>query len=377
MSIFRARYAGTCSKCKKAITTGQYISWVRGKRGMTYHADCAAPDAIPEEPVRSKRDDELEALRETVSRLEHSMSVTSAVLIPHGEIAAPSSTPYLEGDFEKFGISSTPYFDSIAVFDAAISKIVEPKTDTIKPKPSVTARAMKSCRLTVASHWLEVFGAILPHVRRVLLIGAPGTGKSTAAMNVAGCKYRVTMTESTTKDDLLGYWELRDQKTVWVDGPVTLAMREGAPILIDEINCYSPEASSLLYSIIDDAPHVEIPSGTIEAKDGYKMIMTANEGLDTLPDAVRDRIEVVLDANIPCEGALSHITPALAECCAAYYRTLPKPVISLLPSVRRVRTLHTLLQAGIDSTLAAKLVFGEASAEISSVLASIASERGE
>ena len=368
MSIFRARYAGTCSKCKKAITAGQYISWVRGKRGTTYHADCAAPDAIPEEPVRSKRDDELEALRETVSRLEHSMSVTSAVSIKPKE-----------GDFE---ISIAPYLDSSAVDDIAVIAVddirVEAKKDTIKPKPAVTARAKKSCHRTIASsHWLEVFGAILPHVRRVLLIGAPGTGKSTAAMNVAGCKYRVTMTESTTKDDLLGYWELRDQKTVWVDGPVTLAMREGTPILIDEINCYSPEASSLLYSIIDDAPHVEIPSGTVEAKDGYKMIMTANEGLDTLPDAVRDRIEVVLDANIPCEGALSHITPALAECCAAYYRTLPKPVISLLPSVRRVRTLHTLLQAGIDSTLAAKLVFGEASAEISSVLASIASERVE
>ena len=344
MSIFRARYSGTCSKCGKAISTGQYISWVRGKRGTTYHADCAAPDAIPEEPIRSKRDTELEELR---AKIEALTSVSS-----------------------PFAVRSA--------LDEHVEDIVyEAKTDKIEPKPAVTARAMKSCRLTVASHWLEVFGAILPHVRRVLLIGAPGTGKSTAAMNVAGCKYRITMTESTTKDDLLGYWELRDQKTVWVDGPVTLAMREGAPILIDEINCYSPEASSLLYSIIDDAPHVEIPSGTVEAKDGYKMIMTANEGLDTLPDAVRDRIEVVLDANIPCDGALAHVMPALAECCAAYYRTLPKPVISLLPSVRRVRTLHTLLQAGIDSTLASKLVFGEASSEISSVLASIASEGGK
>lgn len=317
MSIFRARYASTCNKCGKVISPGQHISWVRGKRGTTYHADCAAPDAIPEEPVRSKYDDELEELRVKIRAL----------------------------------------------------------TDT--PKPLVTACAKKSCELDTTSHWLEVFGAILPYTKRILLIGAPGTGKSTAAMNVAGCKYRVTMTESTTKDDLLGYWELRDQRTVWVDGPVTLAMRKGAPILIDEINCYSPEASSLLYSIIDDAPHVEIPSGTVEAKDGYKMIMTANEGLDTLPDAVRDRIEVVLDANIPCNGALAHVMPALAECCTAYYRTLPKPVISLLPSVRRVHTLHTLLQAGIDSTLASKLVFGEASSEVSSVLASIASERGQ
>lgn len=358
MSIFRARYAGTCSKCRKAISTGQYISWVRGKRGTTYHADCAAPDAIPEEPMRSKRDEELEELRAKIDALTSTLSPE--------EFASRATEDMRTG---------------IAVGSDGVAHVVKPeyieKPARTKPAPSVTARAMKSCHLTVASHWLEVFGVILPHVRRVLLIGAPGTGKSTAAMNVAGCKYRVTMTESTTKDDLLGYWELCDQKTVWVDGPVTLAMREGAPILIDEINCYSPEASSLLYSIIDDAPHVEIPSGTIEAKDGYKMIMTANEGLDTLPDAVRDRIEVVLDANIPCEGALSHITPALAECCAAYYRTLPKPVISLLPSVRRVRTLHTLLQAGINSTLASKLVFGEASSEISSVLASIASERGE
>jgi len=343
MSIFRARYSGTCSKCGKAISTGQYISWVRGKRGTTYHADCAAPDAIPEEPIRSKRDDELEKLRAQIEAL-----TTHERILPDDSF-------------------------TLAPPHAGIMEVRE----VIPDAPVKPAQKSTKSSFTVASHWLDIFSGILPHVHRVLLIGAPGTGKSTAAMNVAGCKYRVTMTESTTKDDLLGYWELRDQKTMWVDGPVTLAMREGAPILIDEINCYSPEASSLLYSIIDDAPHVEIPSGTVEAKDGYKMIMTANEGLDTLPDAVRDRIEVVLDANIPCPGALSHITPALAECCAAYYRTLPKPVISLLPSVRRVRTLHTLLQAGIDSTLASKLVFGEASSEISSVLASIASERGE
>lgn len=354
MSVFRARYAGTCSKCGKAISAGQYISWVRGKRGTTYHADCAAPDAIPEEPVRSKRDGELAELRAKIE------SLTSGVLSK-----AITPLPLIEVE--------DPIYDADIMYDAAKDEI-KPQP---KPKPSVKARTTKSCHLTVASHWLEVFSAILPYTKRILLIGAPGTGKSTAAMNVAGCKYRVTMTESTTKDDLLGYWELRDQKTVWVDGPVTLAMREGAPILVDEINCYSPEASSLLYSIIDDAPHVEIPSGTIEAKDGYKMIMTANEGLDTLPDAVRDRIEVVLDANIPCEGALAHVEPALAECCAAYYRTLPKSAIALLPSVRRVRTLHTLLQAGIDSTLASTLVFGTASLEVSSVLASIASERGE
>ena len=46
MSIFTARYASTCSKCGKTISPGQYISWVR-KRGTTYHASCATPDAIP------------------------------------------------------------------------------------------------------------------------------------------------------------------------------------------------------------------------------------------------------------------------------------------------------------------------------------------
>ena len=164
MSIFRARYAGTCSKCKKAISSGQYISWVRGKRGTTYHADCAAPDAIPEEPMRSKRDDELEELRAKIDALTSGLTPTidaiESIAPPHARVMEVR-----EVIPEAITVKVLDTRTGIAVGSDGVAHVVKPeyieKPARTKPAPSVTARAMKSCRLTVASHWLEVFGAIL------------------------------------------------------------------------------------------------------------------------------------------------------------------------------------------------------------------------
>lgn len=35
-----AKYAGTCSRCGKAVEIGQEITWNRKRRGVVYHMDC-------------------------------------------------------------------------------------------------------------------------------------------------------------------------------------------------------------------------------------------------------------------------------------------------------------------------------------------------
>src|SRR5579864_4708982 len=102
--------------------------------------------------------------------------------------------------------------------DTAILKVSLPKlvkSDTELPK------------LTRTSKWWDLMAHSLQHLSRVILIGPPGTGKSTTAMQVCQIQHRVTMTESTSREDLIGMFHLINGETKWIDGPVVQAMRLG------------------------------------------------------------------------------------------------------------------------------------------------------
>jgi MoxR-like ATPase len=191
----------------------------------------------------------------------------------------------------------------------------------------------------------------------------------------AETKHRLTMTETTSREDLIGMFHLIDGETRWIDGPVTVAMRNGDAVLIDEIDRYSPECASLLYSLIDDKPHVSLPTGEfVEASDGYKVIMTTNESVETLPVAVQDRIEVIIVASTPHEAAIADMPDAGRDVCMRYYKVQPVRALKLAPTVRRMRTFYRLLKNGIPNEVAANLVFGAQGAQ--EVLSALTSAEG-
>jgi MoxR-like ATPase len=74
----------------------------------------------------------------------------------------------------------------------------------------------------------------------VFIYGHKGTGKTTAAIAAAAdCNremFRVNITSETSEDDLLGGFRLVGGETVWADGPVTLAMKRGAILVLDEMD---------------------------------------------------------------------------------------------------------------------------------------------
>lgn len=356
MSIFRSRYDGTCTKCGKPIKAGQYISWVRGKRGIVYHADCARPDAtpstIPSEPAA------------VIPRTETAiLDLLKKALTPEAlKAILPSESPVV-----------TP----VVIGDAERAPKIPKRAEDSRSESAIAAET--ESMLTLNSPWYELFEAILPHVDRVLLVGPPGTGKSTTAAQIAECKHRVTMTETTPVEHLLGQFQLVKGETVWIDGPVTKAMRNGEAILFDEIDRLSPEVASVLYELMDDAPYATLASGEeVRAKEGYKVILTSNEGIDMLPPAVQDRVQVIIPALTPHPAALAGIDGKLSNLCVRYYSGLPKGNHAMRPTIRRTRMMHSLVTEGIPTEVAAFLVYGgDGAKEIFSTLTSIESDNRE
>ena len=74
----------------------------------------------------------------------------------------------------------------------------------------------------------------------VYITGLSGNGKTTTIEQACAENkrefFRVNITPETSEDDLLGGFRLIAGETVWVDGPVIVAMKRGGILLLDEVD---------------------------------------------------------------------------------------------------------------------------------------------
>lgn len=91
---------------------------------------------------------------------------------------------------------------------------------------------------------------------KVLLSGPTGSGKSSLVKYVCaklGAPFiRINMSADAESSVLFGQLVARDGSTVWEDGPITEAVRNGAVVLIDEWELMPPEISMGLQNLLED-----------------------------------------------------------------------------------------------------------------------------
>lgn len=114
----------------------------------------------------------------------------------------------------------------------------------------------------------------------IFITGLSGNGKTTMVEQVCAkvkreC-FRVNITAETDESDLLGSFGLVDGNTVWQDGPVTLALKSGAVLLLDEIDLGTDKIMCLQSVLEGKGVMLKKIGQFVHPADGFTVIATAN-----------------------------------------------------------------------------------------------------
>tara|TARA_B100000315_G_scaffold247599_1_gene276507 strand:- start:1577 stop:2401 length:825 start_codon:yes stop_codon:yes gene_type:complete len=188
----------------------------------------------------------------------------------------------------------------------------------------------------------------------VLIKGPTGCGKSRFVQSMAYRLKRPLITvachEDLTSSDLVGRYLLKDDETVWMDGPLSLAVKHGALCYLDEIVEARKDTTVLIHPLTDDRRilPVEKRGEILKATDNFMLVMSYNPGYQSaikdLKQSTRQRF-LAIEFNYP---------PRDLECQIITHETGISPsmaarVVKLGEKVRNLQ--HHGLDEGVSTRL--------------------------
>ncbi len=141
---------------------------------------------------------------------------------------------------------------------------------------------------------VEIFTAAYRARLPVLLKGPTGCGKTRFVEHMAhqlsalpdGPHELITVAchEDLTGSDLVGRFLIQADETVWVDGPLTQAVRNGAICYLDEVVEARKDTTVLIHPLSDHRRilPVEKRGETLEAHPGFLLVISYNPGYQSI-----------------------------------------------------------------------------------------------
>jgi nitric oxide reductase NorQ protein len=131
---------------------------------------------------------------------------------------------------------------------------------------------------------IEVFEHSYKNKIPFLLKGPTGTGKSRFIEFMASKLDKKLITiachEETSSTDLIGRFIIKGAEAIWMDGPLTTAVKDGAIIYLDEIAEARPDVIVAIHSLTDHRRELYIDKlgETIKAHEDFMLVASFNPG---------------------------------------------------------------------------------------------------
>jgi nitric oxide reductase NorQ protein len=206
----------------------------------------------------------------------------------------------------------------------------------------------------------QVFKAAHAQGLAVLLKGPTGCGKTrfveAMAFDLGRPLITVACHEDLTAADLVGRFLLHGGDTVWQDGPLTRAVRDGAVCYLDEVVEARQDTTVVLHPLADHRRQLPLErlGETITAATGFGLVVSYNPGyqsvLKDLKDSTRQRM-VAIELGFPPpdveEKVVAHESGLDPEAAAALVR-LGQAIRRLdTGGLREVASTRVLIAAGL------------------------------
>jgi nitric oxide reductase NorQ protein len=241
-----------------------------------------------------------------------------------------------------------------------------------------------------AGHEVSIFEAC--HGRRlaVMLKGPTGCGKTRFVEHMAWRLQRPLVTVACHDDlsasDLIGRYLVRDNETVWQDGPLTRAVRAGAICYLDEIVEARQDTVVVIHPLTDDRRVLPIDKTAelVPAAAGFQLVISYNPGyqhiLKDLKPSTRQRF-VALEFSFPPpavetrivvhESGVDHATGTELVALAGRLRQLRDRGLPEVPSTRLLVAAARLIASGVPRTEACRTAVAAPLADDSDLRAAI------
>ncbi len=200
----------------------------------------------------------------------------------------------------------------------------------------------------------------------VMLKGPTGCGKTRFVEYMAWKLGRPLVTischDDLTASDLVGRFLIRHDGTVWQDGPLTRAAREGAICYLDEVVEARQDTVVVVHALSDYRRTLSIDKTgeTVQASPGFQLVISYNPGyqrlLKDLKPSTRQRF-VTLDFGFPSletetaivqrEGATERDVAHALVTLGRRLRELQDRGLAEVPSTRLLVSAARLIHGGV------------------------------
>jgi hypothetical protein len=192
--------------------------------------------------------------------------------------------------------------------------------------------------------------------------GPTGNGKSTMVEQICSKHkrplIRVNLNMMTDEEQLIGSKTLENGNVEIVEGPVLIAMRNGAALLLDEIDAGSANTLLCLQPILEGKPYYfKLKNEMITPAPGFNILATANTkgkgsddgryiGTNVLNEAFLERFAVTFEQEYPNAKVEVKIIKNLMEQFSCSDDEFAETLVKWAEAIRR-----TFEDGGVDETI--------------------------